>query len=148
MVATIGCGLGFVTKDSSAEVGTAQPGLYRPVMGRAWCNPPSPRIPHATLAFGVVVGTTSSGESVRAIMDPLIHAGAEAKIVFQMTGSADLQIEAIHMDGTRIRPTHVVPHTSDEWGVFFRFDRPGCWQIHAKRGTAQGDVWFIAGPAL
>ncbi|MFB9840476.1 hypothetical protein, partial [Actinoallomurus acaciae] len=33
----------------------------------------------------------------------------------------------------------------DEWGAGYRFDRPGCWDLHAVRGTATADVWIEVG---
>lgn len=88
-------------------------------------------------------------------MEPLIHTGEETKIIWRMTGTGELQVYAIHQDGTRIAPTGLRTHAptgvpgpgEEEWGVFFRFTKSGCWQIHAERGDAKGDVWFIAAPA-
>lgn len=133
-------------------VPAASESLYPLVMGRALCNPPSPRIPDRNLAFGVVVGTTTPGQSMHAVMDPVIHAREEAKVVLRMTGTGGLATYATNESTARIDPTLVQPHSSasggqgDEWGVFFRFPDAGCWRIHAERGNAAGDIWFIASP--
>lgn len=128
----------------------ASESLYALVMGRALCNPPSPRIPDRNLAFGVVVGTTTLGQSMRAVMDPVIHAREEAKIVLSMSGTGPLAIYATNETTGRIDPTLVQPHPgagpSEEWGVFFRFPEAGCWRVHAERRNAIGDLWFIAAP--
>jgi len=45
--------------------------------------------------------------------------------------------------------TGVIVHGStwqrpgDEWGSSFRFDAPGCWQIHATRSDVNGDLWLL-----
>lgn len=126
--------------------------LYPLMMGRALCNPPSPRIPERNLAFGVVVGTTTPGQSMHAVMEPVIRAREEAKIVLRLTGTGTLTTYATNESAARIDPTLVQPHSGtsggqgDEWGVFFRFPDAGCWRIHAERGDAAGDIWFIASP--
>lgn len=142
---------GQASPGSSAEV-TSSHSLYPLVMGRERCNPPSPRIPAAGLAFGALVGTATEGHALHVLMEPLVYAGDEAKIIWRMTGTGSLVISAVHEDGTRIEPHKADAHSGgssfsfagDEWGVFFRFSKPGCWRIHAERGPARGDVWFIA----
>lgn len=130
----------------------ASESLYPLVMGRTLCNPPSPRIPDRNLAFGVVVGTATAGQSVRAVMDPVVHAREETKIVLTITGTGPLATYATNDKTIRIEPTLVQPHSGviggqgDEWGVFFRFPDAGCWRVHVERGDATGDLWFIASP--
>jgi hypothetical protein len=133
-------------------VTTSSPSLYPLVLGRERCNPSSPRIPSAGVAFGALVGTATPGHAIHALMEPLVYAGDEAKIVWRMTGMGPLVIYAIHEDGTRIEPTKVEAHTAgssfafpgDEWGVFIRFSKPGCWSVQAERDPARGAIWFIA----
>lgn len=126
----------------------ASESLYPLVMGRALCNPPSPRITDRNLAFGIVVGTTTPGQSMHAVMESVVHAREEAKVVLRMTGTGALATYASNESTVRIDPTRVQPHggQGEEWGVFFRFPDAGCWRIHAERGSAAGDIWFIASP--
>lgn len=138
---------------SSDGVAPAASGsLYPLVMGATLCNPPSPRIPDRNLTFGVVVGTATPGQSVRAVMDPVIHAREDTKIVLTISGTGPLATYGTDDKTTRIEPTLVQPHAGtsggqgDEWGVFFRFPDAGCWRVHAERGTTMGDIWFIASP--
>lgn len=67
------------------------------------------------------------------------------KLVLRMTGSGELSAAAIGPKERRIRADEVVPHPSsnfnrpgDEWGVFYSFDRPGCWQLVFERSNIRG----------
>lgn len=74
--------------------------------------------------------------------------GKDFKIVVRATGSGQLTAVAISPTGSRHEPTDVEEHSisnfnrpGDEWGLFFTFDRPGCWRIHVSRAGLRG---FIA----
>jgi hypothetical protein len=77
-------------------------------------------------------------------------AKTEVKIVWRMTGSGDFSIVAVGPDGVKVSPSqgpteHLGSnwnHPGDEWGTVFTFPRAGCWDLHATRGNASGDVWL------
>lgn len=147
------------TGPASTPLGTAAPSL-RPspspalVLGGQDCVPSSPRIPSSGGIIGTVVGTTTGDAQLFALMHPLIQAGTEVKIVVRMTGRGPLETYAEHMDGTRVVPRLVEPHTlsssfeapGDEWGIFYTVPKAGCWQMHFTRTSGAGDIWFIAVP--
>ncbi|GAA4498848.1 hypothetical protein GCM10023191_044720 [Actinoallomurus oryzae] len=128
--------------------------------GRPGCAPPSPigTLPPVSGGGPEVRGTGHGAGLWGLIMvrprSPLIRAGDEAKIVWRMTGTGDLQLSAIGPDG-RSRKLAWGPEAhggssyhrpGEEWGAGYRFDRPGCWDLHAVRGTASADVWLKVAP--
>lgn len=80
------------------------------VLGRENCNQPSPRVPSPGMEPPALVGTVTEGHSIRALMEPLVYVGDEAKIIWRMTGTGSLVIYAVHDDGTRIEPLQMDPH--------------------------------------
>jgi hypothetical protein len=72
------------------------------------------------------------------------------KIVWRMTGSGDFTIVALGPSGMKIPPSQgPIKHLGsdwnrpgDEWGTVFTFPVAGCWDLHATRGNAFGDVWL------
>jgi hypothetical protein len=76
--------------------------------------------------------------------------GDEEKIVWRMTGTGPLTLEAIGPGGIRRRPIwgpnfhegSSWNKPGDEWGAGYVFSAPGCWDLHAARGSATGDVWI------
>jgi hypothetical protein len=72
---------------------------------------------------------------------PETSAGDEIKIVFRITGSGALSIDATGPDGTTVGPAwgpeihsgSNFDHPGDEWGTGWVFPTPGCWVIGAKR---------------
>lgn len=125
------------------------------VLGGELCVPSSPRIPNSLGIIGTVVGTTSEGTQLFALMHPVIAAGSDVKIIVRMTGNGGLEATAQASDGTRVLPRLIEAHTQgssfeapgDEWGVFYKFPKAGCWQLHFSRPSGSGDIWFIATPA-
>jgi len=80
-----------------------------------------------------------------------IRAGKQVKIVWRMTGTGDLGLEAVNAKGTQRSHHDVRRHEGsnwdrpgDEWGSLFTFPEPGCWDIHAERASVTGDVWLSA----
>ncbi len=97
---------------------------------------------------GALQGATKSGELWA--IGGVPHVGEEYKIVIRETGSGDLSIRALDPNGSRLDPSDVAEHSSsnfdrpgDEWGVFFKFDRAGCWIIDAKRVGAEGRITVL-----
>ncbi len=77
-------------------------------------------------------------------------AKSSVKIVWRMTGSGIFSLVALNAQGKRLLPEQgpVVHQGSnwnrpgDEWGSIFTFATAGCWDLHASRGGASGDVWL------
>jgi hypothetical protein len=79
------------------------------------------------------------------------RADDQEKIVWRMTGTGLLTLEAIGPDGNH----HGVAwgpaaHLSsdwdkpgNEWGAGYVFTAPGCWDLRAIRGNATADVWLL-----
>lgn len=118
-------------------------------LGVPGCRPPSPA--RQEVHGPMEVRGTASGVELWALILGSFPVGAQqnVKIVWRMTGSGSFQLFARHIDGTRLE-SPLQPHTGstwnrpgDEWGSAFNFPKPGCWQLHASRGTASGDVWLM-----
>ena len=77
-------------------------------------------------------------------------ANSEVKIVWRMTGSGTFNIVAISPSGMKVPPSqgpseHLGSNWNrpgDEWGTVFIFPVAGCWDLHATRDNAFGDVWL------
>ena len=120
-------------------------------LGRKNCQPASPM---DTVSGGPEVqGTATHAELWGLIMStsgvpPL--ANSLVKIVWRMTGSGDFTIVALGPSGMKIPPSQgPIKHLGsdwnrpgDEWGTVFTFPVAGCWDLHATRGNAFGDVWL------
>ncbi len=78
-----------------------------------------------------------------------LQSGKEVKIVWRMTGSGTLQVVAHHAGNVQVRPVWGPDEHGGsswnrpgaEWGTGFKFPARGCWDLHATRGVAAGDVW-------
>jgi hypothetical protein len=76
--------------------------------------------------------------------------GDQEKIVWRMTGTGMLTLEAIGPGGNHHRLVWgPYAHLSsdwdkpgDEWGAGYLFTAPGCWDLRAIRGSATADVWL------
>jgi hypothetical protein len=76
--------------------------------------------------------------------------GDQEKIVWRMTGTGLLTLEAIGPGGTHYRLAwgpdfHQSSNWNkpgDEWGAGYVFTVPGCWDLRAGRGNATADVWI------
>lgn len=116
------------------------------------CQPESP-------TYSTDLGTAEAqGTAKNAQLWALIQAGSslplmtntEMKIVWRMTGSGDFSIVAIGPKNAKVPPSQgpekhfgsdwVRP--GDEWGTVFTFPTAGCWDLHATRDNAYGDVWL------
>ncbi|HEY4384482.1 MAG TPA: hypothetical protein VGN34_08425 [Ktedonobacteraceae bacterium] len=78
------------------------------------------------------------------------RANTEVKIVWHMTGAGAFSLVALGPQGQHLSPGFgPEPHSGsnwhhpgDEWGSGFTFSEAGCWDIHASRDGAAGDVWL------
>jgi len=121
------------------------------VLGRKNCQPASP-IDNSSVG-PEVQGTATNAELWGLIQStsgvpPL--ANTEVKIVWRMTGFGDFTIVALGPDGMKVPPSQgPTKHLGsswnrpgDEWGTVFTFPVAGCWDLHATRDNAFGDVWL------
>jgi hypothetical protein len=121
-------------------------------LGAPGCRPASP----VTLLGSFLSQVEGTGHDVTLwglLMFP--HAlparvGDQEKIVWRMTGTGSLTLEAIGPGGTHHRlawgpAAHLSSSWNkpgDEWGAGYIFTAPGCWDLHAIRGNATADVWI------
>lgn len=130
------------------NLGTAQ-------LGARGCHPPSP-VAQSDLGGWEARGTTSGSDTTQvwALLMPTgslpVRAHESVKIVWKMTGSGSLRLVGIGPDGMSLAPmAGPQQHGSsnwarpgDEWGSQFLFPTAGCWDLHATRGEASGDIWL------
>jgi hypothetical protein len=98
-----------------------------------------------------VAGTASHGELWGLLFGQPVT-GREIKIVWRITGTADLSIEATGPRGEKARRTFFEPHGAsnwsrpgDEWGSGWVFQVPGCWDVHLTRQDAEGHFYLMVG---
>jgi hypothetical protein len=122
------------------------------MLGAPGCHPASP----VTLfhSFLPQVEGTGQGASLWGLLmfpHPLpARTGDQEKIVWRMTGSGPLRLEAIGPGGELHRPAWGPdPHEGsnwdkpgDEWGAGYVFTVAGCWDLRAIRGGVSADVWL------
>ena len=124
----------------------------RSALGAPGCHPESP----VTLFSSFLSQVEGTGHSVTLwglLMFP--HAlparvGDQEKIVWRMTGTGLLTLEAIGPGGKHHRlawgpDAHLGSNwdkPGDEWGAGYIFTAPGCWDLRAIRGNATADVWI------
>lgn len=106
----------------------------------ARCSP-SPR----ASGDGVLRGESKEGQLWA--LGGSANTGEQFKIVVKMTGTGEMSSTAIGPDGSRLPPDEIVMHPSsnfnrpgDEWGVFYSFDRPGCWRLTFMRSDVRGVI--------
>ena len=107
------------------------------------------------IGAGIEVQGTASQAQLWALIlggDWPIQQGNDFKLVIRMTGQGPLQLTAI----TPQHQTLAVPmdehggsnwdRPGEEWGYPWAFTQTGCWQLHATRGNASGDIWLPIAP--
>ena len=114
--------------------------------------PAAPATPPDT--FIDVKGASADHASLYALLFsayPIPH-GKDAKIAWRMTGAGDLTLTATGPDGTTIKPSWMEYHGGSswqrpgtEWGSGLKFTKPGCWIVHARRGTAEATASLLVG---
>jgi len=123
------------------------------VLGAAGCHPPSPQ---TATTFGPIPQVQGTGHGAQ--MWGLLmfshpgppRVGDQEKIVWRMTGSGLFTLTAISPSGVRHPPVQGPDlHSSSnwdmpgtEWGAIYVFNVPGCWDLHAARGSSYADVWI------
>jgi hypothetical protein len=123
------------------------------------CRPPSAILAPSLSAppLPEVHGTAPRADLWALVFQQMpIQAGKPVKIVWRMTGMADLTLTAQNPAGTMIAPAQgPTAHLGsswqrpgDEWGTEFEFPQAGCWRVHATRATTAGDVWLQVAPAI
>lgn len=114
------------------------------------CRPASP-IDNS--AVGPEIHGTATNAELWALLQAYTippKAQADVKIVWRMTGSGDFTIVAFGPYGMKVSPSegpeaHLGSNWNrpgDEWGTVFIFPVAGCWDLHAVRNNASGDVWL------
>jgi hypothetical protein len=134
----------------SPQVSTATT-LPSAPLGAPGCQPPSSL--HASTEGFPEVQATATGVQLWALLftHPPLHARQEIKIVWRMTGAGPFHVST---RGPHSMPAHPTfgpeAHESsnwnrpgEEWGTGFIFPVAGCWDLHASRGKASGDVWLV-----
>jgi hypothetical protein len=121
-------------------------------LGMTGCQPPSPvHSGDGVPAAAEVEGTSSTAELWALLFTSPIHAGVEVKIVWHMTGTGALSVATVGPGRISARMTAGPQEhggsnwdrPGDEWRTAFVFQVAGCWDVHAKRGGAAGDVWLV-----
>jgi hypothetical protein len=86
---------------------------------------------------------------------PLVASPRIVKIVWRMTGSGPLKLAAYDPHGRHIAlawgpEAHGgsnYQRPGEEWGTGYRFRRPGCYHLTARRVEGSADVWLQVGPS-
>lgn len=111
------------------------------------------RTPAKNVPFGQEVQGVAHQSELWALLQPSTNppqANSDVKIVWRMTGSGDFSLLALGPQGERLLPQQGPEihegsnwqHPGDEWGSVFVFPTSGCWDLHASRNNASGDVWL------
>lgn len=139
----------------SASAAPSPPGTSPPTsvtigtLGAPGCMPPSPMQP--AMVAGPEIEGTSANASLWVLLFQTLTTGQDIKIAWRMTGSGNLHLVAIAQEGQRVPPDwgperHLGSNWNrpgDEWGAGFTFAVAGCWDLHATRDDASGDVWLV-----
>ncbi len=99
--------------------------------------------------FPEIQATTKSAVEIWALLFfDQTQARQDAKIVWRVTGTGQLTVQAQQEDGTIIQPIWGPEYhggsnwdrPGDEWGTGFNFPEPGCWTLTVTRGEATGEI--------
>jgi hypothetical protein len=77
-----------------------------------------------------------------------ILAKHDVKIIWDMAGTGPFYVFGLGPRGIRLLPfqgplVHLTANgTGAEWGTLFNFPVAGCWDLHAMRDHAFGDLWL------
>ncbi len=140
---------------ASASASPAPPETSSPTsvpigpLGAPGCKPPSPMQP--TMVAGPEIEGTSANASLWALLFQPLTTGQDIKIAWRMTGSGSLHLVAIGPQEQHIQPdwgpeAHLGSNWNrpgNEWGAGFTFTAAGCWDLHATRDDASGDIWLV-----
>lgn len=114
------------------------------------CRPASPI---DNISVGPEIHGTATNAELWALLQSYTvppKAQVDVKIVWRMTGSGNFTIVAFGPHGMKVSPSEGPEAHSgsnwnrpgDEWGTVFIFPAAGCWDLHATRDNASGDVWL------
>src|ERR1700721_3848419 len=125
-------------------------------LGASGCHP-APRLTRCQSFLPQVEGTSHGATLWGLLMFP--HAlparvGDQEKIVWRMTGTGLLTLQAIGPDGRHdqlawgpdAHQGSTWDKPGDEWGAGYVFTAPGCWALRPIRGHAPADVGTRVGP--
>jgi hypothetical protein len=81
---------------------------------------------------------------------PLRAGDEDLKIVWRMTGSGPLKLAAYDAEGKRVplawgpeeHGGSTYKRPGDEWGSGYRFAKPGCYRLTARRTVGRAEVWL------
>ena len=80
---------------------------------------------------------------------PVRSGRRSVKIVWRMTGSGPLKLAAYDAHGRKVPLAWIEPHggsnyrrPGDEWGSGYRFRRPGCYHLTARRTVGSAEAWL------
>jgi hypothetical protein len=118
---------------------------HPPTVTQLECTPSETQL-SATGFPEVRLATEPAGEMWALLFFDKAEARKDEKIVWRITGSGALDIQAQHEDGTRIRPIwgpeyHASSNwkrPGDEWGTGFNFPEAGCWTLTVTKGKTVG----------
>lgn len=123
-------------------------------VGQPRCEPASPVLSRQGL---VESRLTSNGIEGWALLwaRPPWSTGDEVKVVWRVSGSGDLDAIGIGPDGQELSPSWGPNrHTGsswdrpgDEWGLAFKLNAPGCWEIRVTRSEGSASLWVDVGQA-
>jgi len=112
------------------------------------CGSPA-AISKSAVGFPEARAVGTNAEAWALFFSPL-DANRRVKIVWRMTGSGRFAVVAFKPNRKPIEPeSPPVSHTSstwqrsgDEWGTWFTFPEPGCWDLHVSRDGSSADLWI------
>ena len=121
-------------------------------LGAPGCHPASP-VTHFRSFLPQVKGTGHGASLWGLLMFPHTlpaRVGDQEKIVWRMTGTGLLTLQAVAPGGQRHRlawgpDAHQSSNwdkPGDEWGAGYVFTEPGCWDLRAVRAKSTADVWI------
>jgi hypothetical protein len=148
-MALAGCG----SRGHGSQSSAPRPAVTGPV---ASCARPSP-IGQAPGSIGPEVLGHGTGAQLWGLIFarvPLVAGPGVVKVVWRMTGGGPLKLAAYDSRGRRIALAWgPEPHggsnyrrPGDEWGGGYRFRRPGCYRLTARRTAGRAEAWLRVGP--
>lgn len=124
--------------NSPSRMETHSPTIETKFSGPENCNESTRYPPDDALR-----GRTNHGELWGLTWGP--SPNGQLKLVVRVTGSGELTSYAVKEGGGRISPFDITQHTGsnfarpgDEWGLWYEFERAGCWKIFIERGNVRG----------
>jgi hypothetical protein len=123
----------------------------------ASCNRPSPFDKAPGIGGPEVIGSGSGAQIwglIQARRFPLVASKDVVKIVWRMTGAGSLTSVEYSYNGKRLRlawgpelhGSSNYARPGIEWGAGYRFTKPGCYRLIARRKTGAGLVWVRIKP--